>query len=206
MYAAHKAAGGMTSIYRQIGIGCQRLVQRIIMNNLSLTLEQASWSYQVQKTNAKFQTLSLDCRIALADVRPAQHDEVKNWLQKACKEIGVSAEISHVIKGAVFEVRQGYKSKDSKRQNADVANAASAYAEGYLPVLLLLSSQIDQDVALRYKNARWLILRGSQTGSTLTSTYEFCRQILKYDLAEFFERYSSVLKRETEIILKTLLG
>lgn len=25
MYAAHKAAGGMTSIYRQIGIGCERL-------------------------------------------------------------------------------------------------------------------------------------------------------------------------------------
>jgi len=24
MYAAHKAAGGMTSIYRQIGIGCEK--------------------------------------------------------------------------------------------------------------------------------------------------------------------------------------
>lgn len=25
MYAAHKAAGGMTSVYRQIGIECERL-------------------------------------------------------------------------------------------------------------------------------------------------------------------------------------
>lgn len=29
MYAAHKAAGGMTSIYRQIGIGCESLFRRI---------------------------------------------------------------------------------------------------------------------------------------------------------------------------------
>jgi hypothetical protein len=25
LYAAHKASGGMTSVYRQVGIGCQRL-------------------------------------------------------------------------------------------------------------------------------------------------------------------------------------
>lgn len=30
VYAAHKAAGGMTSIYRQIGISCQILFQRVL--------------------------------------------------------------------------------------------------------------------------------------------------------------------------------
>ncbi|MCX6277959.1 MAG: hypothetical protein NT004_07665 [Bacteroidetes bacterium] len=30
--------------------------------------------------------------------------------------------------GVVFEVRQGYKSKDSKRQNADIDNATVAWA------------------------------------------------------------------------------
>ena len=30
MYAAHKAAGGMTSIYRQLGIGCEKLFRRVI--------------------------------------------------------------------------------------------------------------------------------------------------------------------------------
>jgi hypothetical protein len=29
MYAAHRAAGGMTSVYRQIGIGCERLFREI---------------------------------------------------------------------------------------------------------------------------------------------------------------------------------
>jgi hypothetical protein len=32
MYAAHKAAGGMTSIYRQIGVGCERLFREIIID------------------------------------------------------------------------------------------------------------------------------------------------------------------------------
>src|SRR3989304_3310260 len=41
LYAAHKAGGGMTSVYRQIGIGCQRLIQRILMDTLSLTAEQS---------------------------------------------------------------------------------------------------------------------------------------------------------------------
>jgi len=34
MYAAHKAAGGMTSIYRQIGIGCENLFRQILMDTL----------------------------------------------------------------------------------------------------------------------------------------------------------------------------
>jgi hypothetical protein len=29
MYAAHKAAGGMTSVYREIGIGCEKLFRTI---------------------------------------------------------------------------------------------------------------------------------------------------------------------------------
>ena len=29
MYAAHRAAGGMTSVYRQIGIGCERLFRTL---------------------------------------------------------------------------------------------------------------------------------------------------------------------------------
>lgn len=33
MYAAHKAAGGMTSVYRQIGVGCERLFRQIILDN-----------------------------------------------------------------------------------------------------------------------------------------------------------------------------
>jgi hypothetical protein len=32
MYTAHKAAGGMTSIYRQIGIGCENLFRKVLQD------------------------------------------------------------------------------------------------------------------------------------------------------------------------------
>lgn len=34
MYSAHKAAGGMTSVYRQIGIGCEKLFRRVLRDAL----------------------------------------------------------------------------------------------------------------------------------------------------------------------------
>ena len=206
LYAAHKAGGGMTSIYRQIGIGCQRLMQHILMDMLGLTSEQSMWSYEVTKRDGKQQTLSLDGRIPINAIKDRSNRQaVTQWLRAACQTDGVSSDVKRVIKGAVFEVRQGYKSKDSKRQNADLANAASAYADAYLPVLLLLSTQIDDDLAERYQNARWLILRGATTGTAATSTYVFCHEVLNYDLAGFFERNSTRLRQEVEAILMTLL-
>lgn len=40
VYAAHRAAGGITSIYRQIGIACEELFRQILMDYLKLDLEQ----------------------------------------------------------------------------------------------------------------------------------------------------------------------
>src|SRR3989304_1788530 len=68
VYAAHKAAGGMTSIYRQIGIGSQILFHRILQDTLGLSPTDATWSYQVPTTKGKPRTLSLDGRIALQNL------------------------------------------------------------------------------------------------------------------------------------------
>jgi hypothetical protein len=48
MYAAHKAAGGMTSIYRQIGIGCQYMLNQVIQDSLGLSEEDAKWTYKIK--------------------------------------------------------------------------------------------------------------------------------------------------------------
>lgn len=206
MYAAHKAAGGMTSIYRQIGIGCQWIFERVLRDSLGLSKEQANWSYTVPKPDGESRTLSLDGRIDLADIQdPRARERVAAWLETAKRKAAVPDATASQIKGAVFEVRQGYKSKDSKRQNADIANAASAYANLYLPVVVLLSTQIDSDVADRYAVARWLLLVGSAGGSPTDSTYAFCRDVVGYDLAAFFQRNSSRIKAELENILATIL-
>ncbi len=119
--------------------------------------------------------------------------------------MGVDKKIARALKGAVFEIRQGYKSKDSKRQSADIANAGAAYTQGYLPVAVILSTQIDSDVAERYTGAGWLLLRGYLTDSSISSTYAFCKQAVGYDLAEFFKRNSDDVKQAVNQVLKDLL-
>src|SRR5712692_10235488 len=150
--------------------------------------------------------LSLDGRLAIADIRESKRVPlVREWLQEAAADARVERRIAARLRGAVFEVRQGYKSKDSKRQNADIGNAANAYASSYLPVVALLSAQIDSDIEERYARAQWLILKGSPRGSRIKSTYVFFRDVLGYDLAEFFKRNSPQIKREVEAIIEALL-
>lgn len=203
MYAAHRAAGGITSVYRQIGIGCEELFRQILQDQFGLS--DAGWSYQIETASGSRQ-LSLDARLTLSELsNESQRERVAQWLKAATNDLNIAPEIQGVLKGAVFEVRQGYKSKDSKRQNADVANAAYAYSQGYLPVIVILSTQIDNDVANRYESARWLLLRGYTSGSPLHSTYAFMNDVVGYDLAGFFARYNEILKASVLDVLKTLL-
>lgn len=208
MYAAHKAAGGMTSIYRQIGIGCEFLFRRILRDRLDLSDEDVKWSYTLPRTEGKTRRLHLDARIPLSSVADiALRRRVRSWLRVAARRMDVDASVAKTLKGVVFEIRQGYKSKDSKRQNADIANAAAAYTKGLLPCVGILSLQIDEDVAQRYRNARWVLLTGLTGGaSSQESIYSFCNEVIGYDLAGFFRRNSPALKKEVETVLTALLA
>ncbi|OHA36823.1 MAG: hypothetical protein A3B27_01440 [Candidatus Taylorbacteria bacterium RIFCSPLOWO2_01_FULL_50_130] len=203
MYAAHKAAGGMTSLYRQLGIGCERLFRQVIRDQLGLTAEQANWSYEVAEESGTVRTLYLDGRILLQDIQSTvAKKRVATWL----KEMRAKLKILTPIEGAVFEVRQGYKSKDSKRQNADLHNAAQAIAEKYIPVLTIMSSQLDADIRLRYEVGKWGVLAGVPgLSDETTSTFAFSKKVLGYDLQDFFERNKKTLRTEVSEILSSLL-
>lgn len=206
IYAAHKAAGGMTSVYRQIGIGCQFLFRQILIDSIHLTPDQSVWSYEISIPGGGTRKLSLDGRIDIRHVSDSSfRGRLNKWISRMQDKLSLTEEARKGIKGVVFEVRQGYKSMDSKRQNADIANAASAYAHHYVPILVLLSSQIDQVLVQRYSGALWVLLRGTEGGADSESTYTFCREILGYDLAAFFKRNSAHIKREIEPVLAKLL-
>lgn len=121
--------------------------------------------------------------------------------------IGIDANVSSTLAGAVFEVRQGYKSKDSKRQNADIANAAAAYTKAYLPCAVILSTQVDSDVLLRYRTEKWAVVIGiEEANNPLISTYDFMRDVIGYDLAAFFKRNNQRLRKEIDAVLNALLA
>jgi len=208
MYAAHKAAGGMTSVYRQIGIGCEKLFRKIIQDSFQLSEEDATWSYQLNFLDGRKRTLSLDARIPVAKISDAaKRNRFREWINQSANILDVDESVFKNLSGAVFEIRQGYKSKDSKRQNADIANAAVAYTKGYFPCAVILSTQIDDDVFQRYRTEKRSIMTGiTGAENPLISTYDFMRDIVGYDLAAFFERNSSALRMETDNILNSLLS
>lgn len=112
-----------------------------------------------------------------------------------------------MLNGIVFEVRQGYKSNDSKRQNADIANATVAYKKAYLPCAVILSAQIDGDILERYRRRQWIVLTGRMgLHDPHVSTYDFMRDVVGYDLAAFFTRNSKTLRAELDSVLKSLLS
>lgn len=211
MFAAHKAAGGMTSIYRQLGIGCERLFRQVLRDQLGLDAAQVTWSYEVlpeldaddAPNEVKARVLSLDGRVELEDVKDgAARGRVRDWIDAQREDLNISAP----LKGAVFEVRQGYKSADSKRQNADLANAAQALGHGFLPVLTIMSTQINAVVHSRYKTGNWSVLMGTVgKDDPLHSTFDFVDQVIGFDLAGFFERNTTTLRTGVEDILRALL-
>ena len=207
MYAAHRAAGGMTSIYRQIGIGCEKLFRQVVRDALELSEEEVTWSYQLTSPSGRRQTLYLDGRISTNSIRDrVKRDRFYEWMRESAKMLDVDDKVFKSLAGTVFEVRQGYKSKDSKRQNADIQNAATAYTKGYFPCVVIFSGQIDNDVLMRYRTEKWSVITGRiDTTSPLVSTYYFMRDVIGYDLAAFLERNSLTLHKEVDKILKALL-
>jgi hypothetical protein len=208
MYAAHKAAGGMTSIYRQIGIGCEKLFRKVLMDSLGLSATDVIWSYTVPASGGKTRTLYLDARVPLDQVKDRTRSSIfHEWMRESAKRVGVEPTIFASLAGTVFEVRQGYKSKDSKRQNADITNAATAYVKAYFPCAVILSAQIDSDILLRYRSEKWSVLTGIEgAGDPLISTYDFMRDVIGYDLADFFKRNSTTIRTELDGVLQALLA
>ena len=159
------------------------------------------------RADGKTRTLSLDGRVALNRIRDkVAKTRVRDWMKQSADTIGIEPRVFDSLTGAVFEVRQGYKSKDSKRQNADIANASSAYIKSYLPCAVILSNQIDEDILHRYRSEGWVVTTGVVgRNDPLTSTYDFMREVVGYDLAGFFERNADILRYEIKKVLQALL-
>jgi len=206
VYAAHKAAGGLTSVYRQIGVGTERLLREIIRDTLGLNEIQTAWSYQYGKPDGKKGTHILDARISLRDLDDSMRGRLSGWISSAGASIGLGPQKIKRLNGVVFEVRQGYKSADSKRQNADLRFGMSAYQEGLLPAFMILSRQVSHTVIERYKSNNMAVVTGVLTDDPQTSTFAFFQHIIGYDLAAFFIRNTETLKSEVLRIVHALLS
>ncbi len=205
VYATHKAAGGLTSVYRQIGVGAERLLRSIIQNALGLNEEETAWSYRYRKPNGKTGVHNLDAKISFSDLSDAQRRVFTDWVAAVGPYVELTPAKLKRIQGVVFEIRQGYKSADSKRQNADLRFGMSAYQEGLLPTFMILSQQVNDAVIDRYRKDKMAVLTGTLDGNALSSTFTFLKQVVGFDLEAFFRRNSETLRIETLTIIRSLL-
>lgn len=206
MYAAHKAAGGITSVYRQLGIGSERLLRTVMQDAAGLSDEDVIWQFEIEKDDGKMAILKLDAKLPLPKIKSKSlHRRTKAWLSACANKLELSGKITEVLEGAVFEIRQGYKSADSKRQNADLRFALRAYGGDLLPVMMLVSTQVSHTVQRRYQSANLLVLVGSLVEDPTLSTFAFYKNVLGYDLAAFFERHTVEIRLEVQAILSSLL-
>lgn len=206
VYAAHKASGGLTSIYRQIGIASERLLREIIKDELGLSDEQVEWKYEYNKTKRQKAFHILDARISLADLRDkGAASRVAGWLSSAVRKTTGGDKRLRPL-GAIFEIRQGYKSADSKRQNADLRFGARSYQIGHVPVVAVLSSQVSETVISRYQDAGMLILTGTPSSDSSVSTFAFFRDVIGYNLDDFFRRSSPIVKKVIHGLIEKLLA
>ena len=206
MYAAHKAAGGMTSIYRQLGIGCERLLRRIIQDEYQLSDTQVAWSYTYDKGDGTLATHTLDACIRINDIKKKiKRETFSAWLITIAHSMDYSAANVDALNGAVFEIRQGYKSADSKRQNADLRFGMRARSDdSLLPVIAIVSTQVNNSVFQRYRDQRLHMMLGILKGEN--STFTFFSDVIGYDLADFFQRNSTAIRKRFEAIIKQLLS
>lgn len=167
---------------------------------------QLNWSYDYQKPDGKFGTHTLDASIKLEELENDTSIRFKEWLSQSQKTVGTSSSGMISLAGAVFEVRQGYKSADSKRQNADLRYGVRAYQAGLLPTFAIMSSQVSEPVLRRYRADGMLVLTGVTDDDPTISTFAFFKQVIQFDLAGFFERNTERLQSETKQIIKQLLS
>jgi hypothetical protein len=78
MYAAHRAAGGMTSLYRQIGIGCQRLFSRIVRDALDVSRDPDVYRDYIRGSRGEF-TIAKDGTVSVTQPgNPPQTTQIGN--------------------------------------------------------------------------------------------------------------------------------
>ena len=206
VYAAHKASGGLTSLYRQIGVGSERLFKAVLKNQLGLTDEMMNWHYEYSRPRGEKGVHTLDARIRRSDLDSEVAERFGEWLDRARDQTHRSSGVNVGLDAVVFEVRQGYKSADSKRQNADLRFGMRAYRDGLVPALAVMSNQVSEPVIKRYREDGILVLTGSLEDDPVVSTFSFFDRVVGYDLKGFLARNSSTLRSEIERIVETLLS
>ena len=206
VYAARKPSGGLASLCRQIKSGRGGVLRGILRGGLGLPAADVRRPFKASGMDVASRTPRPDAWVYLGGIRDvAARNRFHAWMRGASASIGVGSGAAGAPRGAVFEARQGCKSRDSKRRTADMANAAMAHAQECLPCIAAPSSQTGSGILRQYRE-KWAVMTGADAGVLYTSTCDFVRGAVGHGLAGFFERSSEALQSEIDRVVALLYG
>ena len=124
----------MTSIYRQIGIGCEAPFAEF-SGFSGLTYEDVKWSYTLPKSEGKTRTLYFRYRIPMEKVGDIyRRNIVKQWIRQAALRMEIEPKIAKSLTGIVFEIRQGYEVRTQKDKTQTSQTRRQPTPGGFCPV------------------------------------------------------------------------
>lgn len=178
VYAAHRALTRLTSLYRNVGTGTEAMVKLFIERCLGIPAASHMWGYEYS-FNGSARKRHLDGAIRFRQVRDVNaRRRLRRWV----------ANVDPTATGVVLEVREGYKSSDAKRMNGDKDAVLAARADGLVPVMLVLSNQIDVSIVATYLRHGWTVLAGADA-------YRFCARAFGIDPLEVMGRNPEFMER-----------
>lgn len=84
VYAAHRTAGGLSSLYRQIGSGCEEVFRSILQGVFDLPAADVHWSFRASGMDGTVHTLRLDARVDLDRIQNiAARKRLHEWVNEA---------------------------------------------------------------------------------------------------------------------------
>jgi len=203
IYTAHAGSSVMTSVYRQLGVGIERLFRLISVSKDWINCsnpDELKWTF----VSSNGHNRELDLLIRRDMITDANK---QRQLYEIASMMGEPPPIEE-FRGIVFEIRQGYQSADSKRVAGDTEIVSRAREEGLLGVVVIASNSYNRGVIRNYRASGLPVLvpaSGSE-GNAGSCPYAFINDFLDYDLEAAFSRVGSTLRERILGHLHTRLG
>lgn len=162
---AHKyaftALGGrlITSLHRNFGDIIEMSVREIFKVKFDLDGALAQMSLTL-KSVEKRSTRTSDATIPFDALEAHERSQIQS-LHKHL--LNANHGDANKLKGISYEIRQCYKSNDSKRRTADIDMADLLLANKQLPVMLIFCSSSSPSIITDYRRlSKWIILEGNE--------------------------------------------
>lgn len=170
-----------TSLHRNFGDIVEMSVREIFKSAFDLDDQLAQSSFTL-KSIEKRSTRTTDVTLPYTALEEKTVGRLRAFHEQLCKRHRRDVEGLHATcKGVGYEVRQCYKSNDSKRRTADIDMSHLLANKGLAPVMLIFCSSSSASIIQDYNRlSKWLILEG-------TAAFEYVNDVTGFNYRAYLD-------------------